>query len=180
MTKILTNAQRTQIILNDQKGIIDPDYYVDHYRTGKKAGQPFVRQRAQRLEELKPRSGVRLEQSSRLPTQRAERLEPEAVKPVHSSSPEAVKPVHSPSPAAVESGERLEDPKPQIDYNFISTKQTAEKLVQLLEDRAVSRDGNLNAVENERETAQNREFAAKTRQEPPIAPVRRSRIRPAF
>lgn len=166
MTKILTNAQRTQIILNDQKGIIDPDYYVDHYRTGKKAGQPFVRQRAERL---KP-SGVPTVHTS----------SPEAVKPVHSSSPEAVKPVHSPSPAAVESGERLEDPKPQIDYNFISTKQTAEKLVQLLEDRAVSRDGNLNAVENERETAQNREFAAKTRQEPPIAPVRRSRIRPAF
>ncbi len=151
MTRSLTNAQRTEIIVNNAKGIQDPDYFVGYYKTGTKMGQPYVKARAKRLNPSTPGTT--------------------AVKPVTNSEPS----VDSPKPQVDSNVVRDSQHKVLRDYSSTTTKQTVERLVRLLEDNAVSHDGNLNDVENERETARNRELAAEVRQQPLDTKCRESR-----
>ncbi len=142
MTRPLTRADRDQIIINEAKGIYDPDYFVAYYKTGKKAGQPYVKVRAQPL-------------------------------PQKQSAAPAVK-----VPAKEQTAPP--EPKKQIDYNSVSSKEIAGKLAQFLEENVVSHDGNLNDVENEQATAKNREFVEGVKNSPPIAPVQQIRGRRLF
>ena len=43
-------------------------------------------------------------------------------------------------------------------YETITNKEILEKMLSILENQVVSRDGNLNSVENERETQENKKF----------------------
>ena len=73
-------------------------------------------------------------------------------------------------------------PKPQIDYETVTNKQLLEKMLQILEQNVVSRDRNLNSVENERVTAENEKFITEVEQAKPSSlievehrPARRGR-----
>ena len=65
--------------------------------------------------------------------------------------------------------------KPQIDYESVTNKQLLEKMLQILESNVVSRDKNLNSVENERVTAENEKFITEVEHVAESRPARRGR-----
>ena len=86
---------------------------------------------------------------------------------------------HTERQSTSQSSETVSDekpqPKPQIDYESVTNKQLLEKMLQILENNIVSRDKNLNSVENERVTAENEKFITEVANDAVSRPVRRGR-----
>ena len=70
---------------------------------------------------------------------------------------------------------RSPQPKPQTDYEAVTNKQLLEKMLQILENNSVSRDKNLNSVENERVTEENEKFITEVARDAVSRPARRGR-----
>ena len=72
-------------------------------------------------------------------------------------------------------GDEKPQPKPQTDYEAVTNKQLLEKMLQILENNSVSRDKNLNSVENERVTEENEKFITEVARDAVSRPARRGR-----
>ena len=125
----LTQAEKNNIIINESRGIQHPDYYVCHTKTG----GVQVRKRKTPLSTSKPTA------DETTPKQPAEQPAEQ----------------HTEQPAEQPIDQHTEDLK----YEMVTNKQLLEKMLNILEKNTECKDKNLNDVEKERVTDENKEFA---------------------
>lgn len=155
MSARLKKSERDEIILNESKGIHHPLYYCFTDCNGK----ILVRKRKIPLDGDTP---------APTPTQT-----PVSVKEV-TQAPEQV----STPQAKLESSAISK--KPEVDYDAVTNKQLLDRLVTILEGKVVSKDQNLNSVENEKVTEGNKRFVEQVKTKAPMPVLIRRRGRTLF
>lgn len=151
MTTKLTRAEKNAIIINEAKGIQNPDYYV--HTT--KSGTVQVRKRKSKLGALIQESRPKTPNESTIHVDKDVKIVvPKSVEiPVETERSEGARGLE----------EREAQTKPKTDYEAITNKQLLEKMMLILEKTTESKDKNLNDCERERETKENKEFLEGTK-----------------
>ena len=128
---MLSPEERARIINDHNNGIQHQDYYVLTTKTGKIQ----VRRRSMQSTQTKIL---------------------EVSKTAGALAPCATTVVPESAAAVVEA--KVETKKEEFDLNSVTNRQLVEKMILILEQNSVSRDMNKNAIENERETEDNKRF----------------------
>ena len=128
----LTQAEKNNIIINESRGIQHPDYYVCHTKTG----GVQVRKRK-----------TPLSTSNATPTEQT---------PKQTPVEQTEKPIEQHTEQQQPEQQKVDN---DLKYEMVTNKQLLEKMLNILEKNTECKDKNLNDVEKEKVTDENKEFA---------------------
>ena len=137
----LTRSEKNAIIINESKGIQHPDYYVCYTKKGgvqvRKRKTPLV------VTEVENTPG----------------------KPCIPGNVSGNKTAKTPDTIAEDKVEKIDDTKPNVDYESVSNKQLFEKMLSILEKNVECKDKSLNDPEKERVTEENKQYVEGVKKE---------------
>ena len=131
----LTRSEKNAIIINESKGIQHPDYYVCYTKKG----------------------GVQVRK----------RKTPLVVTEVENTPGNVPgnKTAKTPDTITEDKVEKIDDTKPNVDYESVSNKQLLEKMLSILEKNVECKDKSLNDPEKERVTEENKQYVEGVKKE---------------